>query len=238
MRLLTTGSCAIVVAAVSTCVSGCAAAPAPPPEPVPVIAVVAVAPSSLPKQTQEPAAPDPEVAGVPVLFGLSPGMTLDQIRERLGTESSTQDYDSAARMWEAASHDTRRELPFLLGFDTVVFFNDGQADPNRPVWHIYLRDGRLVQAKGAIYPEVTDERLKLSFGFPPSCFINRDPKGIRETFGADDAVWVDGQHRTFHYFLRRGVAAMEEADHIQVLDIFTPLSPQRAREVAQALTGR
>lgn len=165
-------------------------------------------------------------------------MALDQIRERLGTESSSQGYESAVQMWEGASHDTRRELPFLLGFDTVLFFNDGQADPNRPVWHIYLKDGKLVQAKGAIYPNVTDDHLRLGFGFPPSCFINADPRGIRETFGADDAAWTDERHRTFHYFLRRGVAAMEEEGHIQVLDIFTPLSPQRAREVAQALSAR
>jgi hypothetical protein len=238
MRFRTISLRTIPTIAWSACLCGCSASPAPPPEPVPVVAVLAVAPSAVPKQAPERAAPAPDATGVPVLYGLFPGMALDQIRERLGTESSMQDYDSAVRMWEGLRHDIKRELPFLLGFDTVVFFNDGRSDPNRPVWHIYLKDGRLVQAKGAIYPTAADDSVRLRFGFPPSCFINADPKGIRETFGADDAVWTDDQQRTFHYFLRRGVAAMEEAGHIQVLDIFTPLTPERAREVAEALRSR
>lgn len=218
--------------------NACHAAAPPPAEPVSVVAVLATPPSPVPstQPAREEAALD--LKPIPVLYGLFPGMSLDQIRERLGTESSSQNYDGAVRMWEIAGHDIRRELPFLLGFDTVVLFNDGQADPNRPVWHIYLKDGKLVQAKGAIYPTATEDDVKRSFGFPPSCYINGDPKGIRETFGPDDAVWIDEQNRTFHFFLRRGVAAMEEAGHIQVLDIFTPLPADRAREVADVLSRR
>ena len=197
-------------------------------------AVTLETPAPLPSPPPAPAALDP---AAPSLWGLSPGMTMGEVAAKLGAERTRRTRAEAEEWWTGAGYDPKIELPFILGFDEQVAYNSGDdADHEKPAWDVYFARGHAVLFKAALYDDRTKPELA-SFGFPPSCFIGADASTIEATFGAPDAV-RDAGARRLHYYLRRGITVMEESGHVQVLDVFTPLSASHALRVAAALEKR
>ncbi|HEY1956560.1 MAG TPA: hypothetical protein VGH28_13140 [Polyangiaceae bacterium] len=178
--------------------------------------------------------PPPVVLALPALWGVSPGMTADEVAAKLGAARRHRTHAEAEAWWTSAGYDPKVELPFVLGFDEQLSYNDdADADHESPAWDVYFAHGRAVLFKAALYDDRTKPELA-RFGFPPSCFIGEDAAAIALTFGKPDAVRDLGARR-LHYYLQRGIAVMEESGHVQVLDIFTPLPGARAIRVAEAL---
>lgn len=170
----------------------------------------------------------------PSLYGVSPGMTLDEVRARLGTEDETRTHEEAEQWWKSAGYEPDKELPFVLGFDQQLTFNQDHPDYAKPVWYVYFDKGRAVLFKVAIYEQTSDPALTTRFGFPPTCFIRANASEIVASLGAAD-VSNEHDNRKFHYYLRRGLAVTEEAGHIIVLDVFPPVDGARTERVRAAL---
>ena len=116
----------------------------------------------------------------------------------------------------------------------MLTFNQTDPDYDKPVLYAYFKEKRAVLFKIAVYEQAKQADIKTSFGFPPTCFINADASEIERTLGTADVVREEDERRG-HYYLRRGIAALEEKGRIAVLDIFKPLAGSRADEVAQKL---
>jgi hypothetical protein len=210
------------------------------------IALASCGPSSMTTVTLPPEQPVrlPSVTGIvaaPIpaprdtLYGLSVGMSVDEVRVRLGTENNRRDHAETEQWWTSAGYQPQRELPFLLGFDEVLTFNQDNADHDKPVWYVYFAKGHAVLFKAAIYPDTTKPELKTHFGFPPACFVNADASEIEASLGPADVVRDEGVRRG-HYYLRRGIGVSEEDARVGVLDLFTPLAGAGADDITEKLS--
>jgi len=180
-----------------------------------------------------PEAPGPR-APVLDLGGVHPGMTVDELRRVLGSEAKSESYDAVRASWEGAGYDTTAQIEFLVEFDKVLTYNEGNARTKLPFWSIYASNGRVSLMKVTMYVPGTGPVAEA--GFPPSCFLTHDPTGIQETFG-DGYVMVESQeqsHTSFHY-LERGISVLSKDSQIAVFDIYLPITGPRRDVVARAL---
>lgn len=161
-------------------------------------------------------------------------MTIDALRQVLGPEAKSEPYDAVRATWEAAGYDTTAQIEFLVGFDTVLTYNEGNARTTHPFWSIFAQDGRVSVMKLTKYVPGTGPLSNT--GFPPSCFLTRDPRGIQETFGSR-FIQVESNtsgHTSFH-FLERGITVLTKDRQIAVFDIYLPIVGPRRDFVAQSL---
>lgn len=227
--------------AMAASATACAAS-APPVDPQAPATVVQVqsAPPAMTLAATEPAAAAPApllTSGAALeVGGVRPGMTLDALRSALGPEAKSEPYDAVRATWEAAGYDTTAQIEFLVGFDTVLTYNEGNAKTTYPFWSIFAKDGRVSVMKLTKYVPGTGELSET--GFAPSCYLTRDPSGIQDTFG-DRFIQVESTsfgHTSFHY-LERGITVLSKDGQIAVFDIYLPIYGPRRDFIAQSLTA-
>jgi hypothetical protein len=223
---------------VLTLLAGCHAA-SPLPESQEPVVVVQV---TEPRAVTAPAPPTPEpaaaVAVAPVLSigGVRPGMSVEQFRQVIGKEGRSEEYDAVKDQWVNAGYDTDRQIEFLVGFDTVLTYNAGLAPTALPIWTVFVRSGVIALIKLTMYVPGTAPVQEA--GFPPSCFLTRDPKGIEETFGTGYVYDDDQAHsQVTYHFLERGISVLAKDGKIAVMNVYEPIRGARVAAVKQALRG-
>jgi hypothetical protein len=166
--------------------------------------------------------------------GVRAGMSVEALRRVLGPEAKSESQEAVKPTWQSAGYDTNAQLEFLIGFDTVLTYNQGAASTKLPFWSIFVRDGRIAVIKVTVYVPGTWPVEQA--GFPPSCYLTRDPRGIEETFGRGHIVIEDATHeQTSYHYLERGITVLVKEGRISVMDIYEPLSGTRKDTIAQAL---
>lgn len=181
----------------------------------------------------EPAPPSPPALS---LGGLRPGMTLEQLHRVIGPEGHSEGFDSVRSTWQAAGYDPDRQIEFLVGFDTVLTYNAGLAPIVLPIWSVFVKNGVVAMLKLTMYVPGTGPVEEV--GFPPSCFLRSDPRGVEETFGTGYVYEDDRAHgQSTYHFVERGISVLVKDDVIAVMNVYEPLHGARATSVKQALRG-
>jgi len=214
-------------------------ASAPPPEALEPVVVVQVNEPPAVAVTAPPApepAPIVEAVAALTIGGVRPGMSVEQFQQVVGPEGSSEEYDSVKSTWMAAGYDTDRQIEFLVGFDKVLTYNSGVAPIVLPIWTVFVRGGVIALIKFTRYVPGTGPVQHA--GFPPSCFLTRDPKGIEETFGTSYVHENDTTHnQSTYHFLERGISVLVKDGQIAVMNVYEPLRGNRVATVKQALRG-
>jgi|GEM_PF-3729935 len=195
-------------------------------------------PTAVPAAAVEAPADDasPEIHPLD-LAGLHPGMHVGLLRAILGEEDHVETFEDARASWSAQGYHLDSQIEFLVGFDTILSFNDASPKVDPPVWNVYVRDSIVTLLKFTRY--VQGKRPVGEYGFPPSCFLDGDPSGIARTFGAGGLVIPDAEHHSeSHHYLERGITIVVKENVIAVFDLYEPMSGDRLHSVTAALSRR
>lgn len=146
------------------------------------------------------------------------GMPIPEVKRRIGAELRRHDFDTERAAFTSFNYDVSRTVPFILGFDEVLVFNDDTLRSEPPIWKVYAKGDRVVMLKITTVG-FEDYLREHKTGFPPSCFLLAPTQGIAETFGSDYEEEDLADHVTFHFF-ERGVSVMTFDDAIRVFDVY------------------
>lgn len=166
--------------------------------------------------------------------GVEIGQTSAELRLRLGNELRVDSYQKEHGAYTTFNYDVDKMIPFILGFDEVLLFNDDTVRSDPPIWKVYMKADRAIVIK--ITAVGFDEYLaEHRVGFPPSCFLQDAPQGIFATFGNAFLQEDLHDHVTYH-FLERGLSVLVFSEAIKVFDIFGDVGEKTREKIRLALT--
>jgi hypothetical protein len=226
-----------ILAIVAAPLLACAPAATQPPTSQPVLSIAVPATggaSEVPDDPEEKPSelPDDAIRGMGDIYI---GQKVDEVRRLLGPEDSSATADDERSAWQSSGYEPEEGLIFLIGFDHVLVYESPKTDANFPFWKIYTRDNRVVFI---ILTSYGFETMSLDrVGFPPSCFMLGDEKGIAATFGSRFLLVKDDEHghETYHY-LDRGISVITSEGQIRVFDIYGPVDPDDRERVRRAIS--
>jgi hypothetical protein len=190
----------------------------------PIIATTALEPVRAPHPN------DDIIRGV---GGVEVGQTIAELRRRLGEELRSDSLEKERAAFKTFGYDVARNVPFILGFDEVLVFNDDTIRSEPPIWKVYVKDGIAVMLK--ITTVGFEEHLKEHrIGFAPTCFLLDPPTGIFATFGNVFLQEDLSDHVTYH-FVDRGLSVLVFSDAIRVFDIFGDVGDEGRAKIRAAL---
>jgi len=212
----------------------CAASP-----PLPSAGATLVAISTSPPAAEMPELPaheDPPAADGRVITGMGDihiGQPIEEVRRLLGPETETLSEETDREGWREQNYDPDQELVFMLGFDTLLVWNELSEAVKLPFWKIYAREGRVIYM---VLSAFTAELDVTGVGFPPSCFMSREPSAIDATFGPGHIHERDEKHgyESYHY-LDRGITVITVDDEIGVFHIYGAIPAATHRRFRQTL---
>lgn len=187
----------------------------------------------MPNVQARPAAPsNPTI--VRGIGGVEVGQTSAELRQRMGTELRVDSYQKEHGAYGTFNYDIDKMIPFILGFDEVLVFNDDAVRSDPPVWKVYMKADRAIVIKitAVSFGEYLGEH---KVGFPPSCFLLEPTQGIFTTFGHEFMKEDLPDHVTYH-FLDRGLSVLVFGEAIQVFDIFGDVGEPMREKIRVALT--
>ena len=166
--------------------------------------------------------------------GVEVGQTSAELRQRLGPEMRVDSFEKEHGAFTTFNYDVDKMVPFILGFDEVLVFNDDTVRSEPPIWKVYMKSDRAVMVK--ITAVGFDEYMKEHrVGFPPACFLSDPPEGILATFGSSFLKEDLPDHVTYH-FVDRGLSVLVFSEAIKVFDVFGDVGEPVREKLRHALT--
>jgi len=202
---------------------------------VPAPAAEVTAMDAGPDEPQEP----PRAQHGKVIQGIADiyiGQPADEVRRLLGPEDDVVTPDAERTSWTSSGYDPEEGAVFLLGFDKILVYNDPKAGQTVPFWKIYTRAERVMFI---ILTSYGFEAMSLEkVGFPPSCYLLGNDRGITATFGNRPILVKDAEHGhdTYHY-LDQGISVIASEGQTRVFDIFGALTAAERSRLDRALSA-
>lgn len=224
----------LALALTAACASPRAGAPA---EATVVSIALPPPPAEMPAPPAAEGEGDPPAAARGLVTGMGRvhiGQSIDEVRRILGPETETLSEDTDREGWREQGYDPDQELMFMIGFDTLLVWNEPSEGADLPVWKIYARGDRVVYI---VLSSFTSSEMDVTrVGFAPSCFMMRAAGSIESACGSGFLHEQDEEHNheSFHY-LDRGLTVIAVEGQIRVFNIYGDIGPGPRARFRQAL---
>ena len=167
------------------------------------------------------------------LLGVFVGEPIDAAIAKIGGETKINDLETERREWVELGYEPDDELPFTVGFDEAVTFDQ----PELPVYMLFGKDGWVALIRFSAYVATPDRAKRAAIG--NGCGLLSPPPCIERAFGEGFLrELVPAHDREVHHYLSSGVSVTVEADAIRVIDVYGPLGPEAIDRVKRGLANK
>ena len=171
------------------------------------------------------------------IYEIIPGAGIGEIRigkdyefvvKIMGEYENKINYDDEEKSWKDSGYNVDVELPFVIGFDYLIEYNESNNKTKYPIWKIYFKNDKIayMTLSSFIYDTVDVNKV----GVPPKCNFGGEKIDVINTLGKDYFEYIDESKYLNLYYLKKGIVVILAHDEIKTMAIFEPLTNVKKTE--------
>jgi hypothetical protein len=137
-------------------------------------------------------------------------------------------YSDEEKSWKGSGYNIDVELPFVIGFDYLIEYNENYNKTKYPVWKLYFKNNKIVYMtlSSFIYDNIEVNNI----GVSPKCHFGGEKIDVIHTLGKDYFEYIDESEYLNLYYLKKGIVVILARDEIKTIAIFAPLTDAKKNE--------
>jgi hypothetical protein len=171
--------------------------------------------------------------------GISPfviGASLSDIEESLGDPTQVVSFDEEKTKWEESGFDTKKNLPFFIGFDKVIVYDDPKDKTPVPIWKFFLKNDRVVYMIFSSFGYDINDVKK--YYVKQGCNMGGSGDDVEKIFSFKFYYVLDNNEHENYYLFADGALIIVTEKTTTVFHIFAPLDSSREMEFRKLLNNQ
>jgi hypothetical protein len=164
-------------------------------------------------------------------YEVVPGIGIEEIRigndyefvvKVMGEYKTKTNYYDEEKIWKDYGYDVSVHLPFNIGFDYLIEYDESKNKTEYPIWKIYFKNNKVVYLvlSSYIYKKIET----YSVGVSPQCYFGGEKAGMINTLGIDYFEFIDESGNYNMYYLKKGLVVILVGNKIKTMALFEPLT--------------
>lgn len=143
------------------------------------------------------------------------GISLNDAEKFLGKPNSVVDFESEKMDWQKSDIDIKKEIAFIIGFDSVYSYNENKY----AIWKVFYKNNKAVFFIISSY--LSSELSIKNISVNSTLFFNDSISKALDMLGKNSFIIPDIENTNYYLFPEQGITLYVEDELIKVLYIYS-----------------